>query len=161
MLDQIRKNFEYDHWANQKSLEAIQALASPPEKAVKIFGHILFAKDVWLSRLLHEDSSRYTDPWPPYRVEECGSKLGELHGIWAAYLKGLSEGDLGKDLRFKNTQGRTFEQRIGNILFQVAYHGHYHRGQLATLIALAGGKSPTTDYIAYTAFLGEGREIKE
>ena len=161
MLDQVRKNFEYDHWANRKSLEAIQALASPPEKAVRIFGHILFAKGVWLTRLLKADTSGMTDPWPPFRLEECGPKLEELHGKWKVYLEALSDGDLGKDLRFANTQGRKFEQKIVNILVHVGYHGHYHRGQLATLIAQAGGKSPMTDYGAYAGEIGEAREIKD
>lgn len=159
MLSFLTRCFEFDHWANAEALKAIEVLAAPPEKAVKIFGHILFAKEVWLVRLKRGDTARFNDPWPPYALDECGPKLEDLRGRWADHLSSLDEGQLGQRIAYQNTQGRKAEHTLLNIVTQVAFHGQYHRGQLASLIASAGGKAPGTDYISYAFKTGEGRPL--
>ena len=159
MIEQFRKNFEYDYWANDQYVKALLEMQSPPEKAVKGFGHILFALDVWLARLKGEDLSRFTDPNPSFTLVECRAKLDELHDKWKGYLTALKPEELEKKITFANTKGERYEQLVRNILVHVGYHSHYHRGQLATLVAQAGGKRPNTDYIGYTFVLGEGKKL--
>jgi len=159
LLDQIRKNFDYDQWASEKFLKALEEMPSPPEKAVKILGHILFAKDVWLARILKEDLSRFKDPYPPYTLAECRPKLDELHGKWKGYLASLNEEGLKGKFVAPNTQGKLSEHVVQNVIIQVIHHGTYHRGQLATLVAQAGGNRPGTDYISYAYELGESKFV--
>jgi hypothetical protein len=54
LLEQFRKNIEYDFWANDLFLKTLEAMSTPLEKAVKLFAHILFALDVWLALLSKE-----------------------------------------------------------------------------------------------------------
>lgn len=159
MLEQFRKNYEYDYWANDRYVKALIEMPSPPEKAVKILGHILFAMDVWLARLKKEDLSRFPTPYPSYNLAECQQKLEELHGKWRGYLSGLGPDGLSEKIDYTNTQGKRFEQVVQNVLVHVVNHSHYHRGQLATLIAQGGGKRPETDYIGYAFEIGEAKAL--
>ena len=139
MLDQFRKNYEYDYWANDKFVKALAEMAQPPEKTAKILWHILFARDVWLSR--------FADPYPPYILSECRQKLDELHEKWKKYLTNLKSENLSEKITFANTQGKRFEHIVQNVLVHVVHHSHNHRGQLATLARQGEGKRPNTDYI--------------
>jgi uncharacterized damage-inducible protein DinB len=159
LLEQFRKNFEFDYWASDKFVKAFMEMSQPPEKAVKILGHILFALDVWLARLMQEDLSRFTDPYPPYSLAECRQKLNELHEKWKKYLANLNPEDLGEKIKTTNTQGKPFEHIVQNVLVHVVNHSSYHRGQLATLIHQGEGKRPNTDYIGYATEMGESRAL--
>jgi len=149
MLDQFRKNFEYDFWATQAMIAAMEEMPQAPEKAVKIIAHISFAKNVWLARILGEDYSKITDPWPPYSMREGKEELGRLDDKWKKYLTRLSEPDLKKTCSFMTTQGTAYEQVLQDILIHVVDHGTYHRGQLASLIHQGGGKRPNVGYIGF------------
>jgi uncharacterized damage-inducible protein DinB len=159
LIEQFRKNFEYDYWANDKFVKALMEMPRPPEKAVTILGHILFALDVWLARLMKEDLSRFTTPYPPYGLSECGPKLAELHEKWRSYLFNLKPENLGEKIKTTNTQGKPFEHIVQNVLVHVVNHSSYHRGQLATLVHQGEGKRPSTDYIGYAAEIGESRAL--
>jgi uncharacterized damage-inducible protein DinB len=159
MLEQIRKNFEYDFWANDKYVKALSEMEQPPEKAVLLLSHILFALGVWLARLQKEDTSGFKDPHPSYSLEECRQKFGELHQKWRDYLGRLKPEGLEDRVVAVNTQGKVSEHIVRNILVQVMTHSPYHRGQLATLVHQAGGKRPGTDYIAYAYEIGESKFV--
>lgn len=158
-IEQIRKNYEYDYWANDQYLKALTEMSQPPEKAVQIFGHILFALGVWLARLKKEDLSTFTNPNPSYTLAECRQRLDELHEKWKAYLASLTPEGLTGTFTAPNTQGKLSEHKVQNVLFQVFTHSHYHRGQLATLVHQGGGKRPGTDYIAYAYAIGESKFV--
>jgi uncharacterized damage-inducible protein DinB len=159
MLEQFRKNFEYDYWANSQYLKALLEMTNPPEKAVKTFAHILFALEVWLARLLKEDLSRLTDPNPNTPLLECHPKLEELHRKWGAYLSSLKPEDLVKKITYPNTKGELYEQMVQAVLTHVGFHSHYHRGQLAGLVHQNGGKRPNTDYFGYALVIGDAKKL--
>ena len=159
LLEQFRKNFEYDYWANDRYVKALAEMPQPPEKAVKILGHLVFAKDVWLARLMKEDQSRFTDPNPTYSVDECRQKFQELHEKWKKYLRSITPAELQGKFTATNTQGKTSEHLVQNVLMHVIAHSHYHRGQLATLVHQGGGKRPSTDYIGYAYEIGESKFV--
>jgi len=156
LLEQLRKNFEYDRWANDRYGKALSAMTPSPEKAVKILGHILFAKDVWLARLLGEDLSRFSSPFPEQNLPDCLKKLELVQDKWGRYLAGSTEASLAETVLYTNLQGKKFRNKVQNILVHVVNHSSYHRGQLAPLVTAAGGQRPDTDYIGYVIEIGEG-----
>jgi uncharacterized damage-inducible protein DinB len=159
LLEQFRKNFEYDYWATDKFVKALFEMPQPPEKAVKILAHMLFAWDVWLARLMKEDLSGYTNPHPAYSLPECRQKSDQLHEKWKGYLAALKSESLQEKTTYTNTQGKPFEMISRNILVHVVNHSHYHRGQLAMLVAQGNGNRPTTDYSAYAFEIGEAKAL--
>jgi uncharacterized damage-inducible protein DinB len=160
LLEQYRKNFEYDYWATDKFVKALSEMTDPPEKALKLLSHILFASDVWLARLLKEDLSRFTDPNPSRSLAECRQKLEELHEKWRAYLADLDPSKMGEKFVYTNIQqGKKFEQITQNVLTHVVNHSSYHRGQLSSLVHQSGGNRPGTDYVLYALEMGEAKSL--
>jgi uncharacterized damage-inducible protein DinB len=62
VLEQFRKNYEYNYWADDLFLKALIEMPNPPAKAIELMGHLVFASDVWLARLMGEDLTRFTNP---------------------------------------------------------------------------------------------------
>ena len=48
-----------------------------------------------------------------------------------------------------NSTNDEFDNSVGEILTHVAMHGHYHRGQIARSMRLAGREPVYTDYIGF------------
>lgn len=57
LLQQFRRLFTYDEWANLEVLTAFQAGADPPPRSLKFMAHILSAQRLWLERLQHAKQS--------------------------------------------------------------------------------------------------------
>ncbi|HVM32807.1 MAG TPA: DinB family protein [bacterium] len=159
LLNQFRKNFQYNHWANDLFRTALLEMKDPPEKGLQLFRHILFAMDVWLARLQTRDLSGFKDPYPPIPLAEFGAKLEGLRAPWDSYLSQLEPGDLEKTFVFANVAGERYEQVVRNVLVHVVNHSHYHRGQLASVVHQAGGRRPNTDYNAYMVVTGEAKKL--
>ena len=143
----FKKLFAYDHWANEKVLDALEAMPSPPEEAIKKMSHLLMAKATWFSRLASldftPDLNRVLSP------AECRKLNGELKAKFEAFLIGLTEEKLSEKIAYKSTKGVPFENLLSDILAQLITHGPYHRGQIASLIKKSGGTPPATDFIVY------------
>ena len=83
-----------------------------------------------------------------------GNKLADLpllvadtEAAWVAYLSRLDERELTRTLEWQAGDGRHYRWDVEGILTQVFGHAWYHRGQIAQLVALLGGKAVDTDYI--------------
>jgi uncharacterized damage-inducible protein DinB len=148
----IQKVFEYDTWANEKVLTALEGMPNPPEEALKKISHILAAKAVWLSRI-----SEYMNPVDMSQtlsIPDCRKLNGELKAKFETLLFGLGEARLSEKIAYKNLKGQSNESLLSDILLQLITHGPYHRGQIASLIKKAEGTPPGTDFIIYA------RELK-
>jgi uncharacterized damage-inducible protein DinB len=145
MLEHIRNLFSYDGWANREVLNSLQALNTPPERSVKLLGHILSAERLWLERLLVQ---KQTSPvWPVFTIEQCKIEVDQLPGLWRNYLTSLGERGLTLSLTYKNTKGENFSSQKQDILLHVVMHSAYHRGQIAADMRAAGFAPPYTDFI--------------
>jgi len=139
--------WEFEGWANRRALESIAQLAEPDE-CLRLFGHILAAQDVWLTRLEGGDSS-HIELFPAPSVAECDAELAavELKGL--AYLADLGEDTLGRELVYTTQTGKSFPNTPRDILTHLGMHSHYHRGQIAILVRQAGATPAVTDFIVF------------
>ncbi len=149
LIDHIKRLLVYDQWAMDLLMKDVEALPSPDPTALGRLSHILFAEDVWLARLLGEDSSRFTTPWPERTLAESREKLTEMGKKWGVYLENLKDTDFGIIVSYKNTKGQPNQAAVGAILTQVFNHATYHRCQIATAIKKAGGEPHSTDFYGY------------
>jgi uncharacterized damage-inducible protein DinB len=68
MLENVRRLFSYDDWANREVLNSLQALDAPPARSVRLLAHIVSAERLWLERLL---SQKQTLPvWPQFALQQ-------------------------------------------------------------------------------------------
>lgn len=147
-LDSLRQLFEYDHWGNQESLRTIRTLETPPERALKVAGHIVGAQRVWLGRL-EAPGGDPPAPWPLMSLEDAGAAFSEMHERWKTFLASLAPGRLDEDLVHRNSKGQEFRAPVRDVLMQLVMHGAYHRGQIAAAVRDAGGTPSSTDYITW------------
>ncbi len=147
MVGELLRLFRYELWANRRVLESLQQAATPA-KAVELFAHILAAQEVWLARLRGQDSS-VLPIWPAVSLEDCHKTLERLESAFQTYVESLNENILDERIVYRNQRGDRFENTQREILTHLAFHSHYHRGQVAARLRDAGLAPNNTDFIQY------------
>ena len=147
MIELIKRLFEYDNWAIERELNALESVRDPD--ALKMLGHILSAKRIWLVRLNGEDSSSVST-FPELTLADCRKLAAELAMGFAGQLAALESGSAAEAITYKNTKGDEFTTPVIEVLTHVAFHGAYHRGQIALLMRQGGDAAVNTDYITFT-----------
>jgi uncharacterized damage-inducible protein DinB len=157
-LADIRSLYEYTEWANERMLAAIAGLSdeqytrpivSSYSSIRDTLAHIAGAEWIWMQRCRGNNPTAQ----PEWAAEAPLSRLSEnMRAVAAerrAYLDALHEGQLDDPLSYRNLKGEPFTQRLADVLFHVANHSTYHRGQLTTMIRQAGAVPPSTDLIVF------------
>jgi uncharacterized damage-inducible protein DinB len=148
MLEEIRRLYAHAAWADEAVLGALtRAGDATPFEVPEIFGHVVGAELVWLSRLRNEPPP--VAVWPEATLDTLRDLVTRSREGFAEYLAGLSEAGLDTEVRYVNSAGRAFTSRVSDILVHAALHGAYHRGQVALLLRQAGLEPAPTDYIAF------------
>jgi uncharacterized damage-inducible protein DinB len=140
--------YEHAIWANRRVLGLLRKQSQENERARILFNHVLSAEQVWMTRLCGRDSSALPI-WPHRSLDECAALMEENYARYQQFLNDLTEENLGQEVAYKNSQGQEFHTPVGDILTQVAFHGAYHRGQIATVVRDAGGEPINTDFITF------------
>ena len=147
MAANFERMWEFEGWANGRALESIKQLDEPAE-CLRLFGHILAAQRVWLTRLDGGDSSG-VELFPSPTVEQCEAELAAMEAKGQAYLGGADEGALDRQISYTNQTGKSFSNPPRDILTHLGMHSHYHRGQIALLVRQAGATPAVTDFIVF------------
>jgi uncharacterized damage-inducible protein DinB len=144
-LDDFRRLFAYDSWANQEILSSFRSVKTPPVRSLTLLAHILGTEYVWYSRLNRQASP--VAVWPQLTVDNCEQHVIALEKIWSDYLEALKPDGLALEIPYKNTKGESFTNTVGDILQHVTMHSAYHRGQIATDMRAHGHTPAYTDFI--------------
>jgi uncharacterized damage-inducible protein DinB len=144
-LEDFRRRFAYDAWANREVLAALRAAVPPPPVALDRMAHILSAEYCWFERLRQQTQTFAV--WPHFTRPECEAEAAKLAALWKDHLRTLGEADLQGSLTYKNTRGETWTNRVDDILMHVIMHSAYHRGQIASDMRTAGFTPAYTDFI--------------
>jgi uncharacterized damage-inducible protein DinB len=81
------------------------------------------------------------------KLEELPARIAKTETAWVAYLEKLDERELTRTLEWQAGDGKRYRWDIEGILTQTFGHAWYHRGQIAQLVAILGGKAEDTDYV--------------
>lgn len=144
-VDNFRRLFRYDHWANEKVSRSLKTATGTPSRSLDLLAHILGAEYVWYSRL--QRSSSPIAIWPQLTVVECEHHVLTLKDIWQGYLRNLGTDGLGSAVSYTNTKGDVFTTGISDILMHIVMHSSYHRGQIAADMRANGSTPVYTDFI--------------
>ena len=146
MNELLMRLFEHMEWANARVLEALRA--QPDAEALRLFAHVLGAEETWISRMRQRTARQPV--WPTLTLSECADLSDANRAELKELLAELGDDDLDREVRYRNSAGFEFHDRLGDILTHVAMHGSYHRGQIAKQLRALGTTPPYTDYIAFT-----------
>jgi len=78
--EMLLRFFEFDRWANQETLSALETMKNPPERAVALIAHIAATQRVWLERALSAPQS--VTVWPPWSLPKTAKELPTVLGEW-------------------------------------------------------------------------------
>jgi uncharacterized damage-inducible protein DinB len=156
-VDEIRALFDFNHWANARTLDACAALST--EGFVRPNGssfpsvrdtlaHIHGAEWVWLERWQGRfpkmPAARESDD-----LETIRARWNETGTALADFAQSRSQADLDAIHEIRTFDGTPYRHPLWQMMQHVVNHGSYHRGQIAAFLRQAGHQAQATDLIRY------------
>ena len=158
--DFLKQYFEYVIWADRLHLQVVSAL---PEEEVtrprgfsfgsilKLLQHELAAQKVWLDRFQSVPSVWFADSPEIDTLAKLAEVWGQLHQRGQSFFDSLTPEILSATFTYTSTEGPSYTQVTGDMVFHMCQHSYYHRSQLNSMIELAGGQPVSTDYCMWIA----------
>ncbi|MYM40296.1 DinB family protein [Duganella qianjiadongensis] len=147
--------FNYKQWADQRTLDAAQALATRDGAAAVAFicqqlNHMVIVEELFRARLLGETlphQATNTAVVPP--LEELGVRLARSNQWLAQFVADAREEVLQKQIPLRFMDGQPGRLSALEALFHIINHGTYHRGAIGHALDLAGAARPADTYTVY------------
>lgn len=156
--DEIRQLFDYNAWANQRSLDAAAALTA--EDFVKPLGssfssvrdtlaHVWGAEWLWLERFQGVS---------PASMPEVGqfNDLPSLQTRWQQeqqrlqkFVSTLTQDDLNRVHEYRTLNFGQYKNPLWQSMQHLVNHGTYHRGQIVTMLRQLNVKPLSSDLIHF------------
>ncbi|NHN32666.1 DinB family protein [Paenibacillus agricola] len=144
----IQKMYEHLNWANQRILETLQNVGADSQQVINLFCHILYAEQVWVTRLRGVDSSQLPI-WSEGDIAICAKLIKQNEENFKTFLTDIEKTDLDNLISYTNSTGKEFECSMRDILTHVALHGQYHRGQINSRLRADGIEPVNVDFITF------------
>ena len=156
-IEDFRTLYDYDAWANHRTLEACAALTA--EQFTRDLGssfgsvrdtlaHICGAQWIWLERW-HGRAPALPQATDYPDFESLRRRWAEVERNLLDYIASLTQDDVQRVFQIKTLAGASYAQPLSQCLQHVANHSTYHRGQVTTLLRQLGAKPVATDLIAF------------
>jgi Uncharacterized protein conserved in bacteria len=157
-ISELRDLFEYNRWAQQKTLDAAALLGSgkyaesPSGSSLSlrsVLQKLLVEEVVWLSRWEGHSLAESPD------YSECSDAVALMErwkSLWkrqTRYIESLIEDDLGNPINIRLNNGIEAVQPLGDTLAHVVNQATYLRGEASVLIKQLGGVAPDVDLFTY------------
>ena len=155
-LDYIRRVFDHLTWADTTMVAAAEVVDSP-DAAVGELAHVFGAQENWLARL--EERAATLEIWPELSRQALTPAMRRIQAGYAGYLVALRDEDLTRLVAYTNSQGRSFETAIGDILLHVALHSQYHRGKVNLLLRQSNTAPAPVDFIGFVRGVPAARTL--
>ncbi len=156
--EQIRLLYDYNSWANRRTLDACGALTD--EQFTRDLGssfrsvrdtlaHIMGAEWIWLERWHGSSPSALpkADQFPNFA--SLRQRWAEIESDLLRFVASLSQEALTGALSYRTFDGKPYSQPLWQMLQHLANHGSYHRGQVTTMLRQLGAKPISTDLIGF------------
>jgi len=157
-LDDIRILFDYNSWANQRTLDSCaplnqeqftRDLSSSFRSLRDTLVHIVHAEWIWLERWHGRSPAAPPEGLNFPDLESVRRRFAEIDRGLVDYVASLTPADLQRVLHYKTMAGAPQAQPGWQMLQHLANHGTYHRGQAATMLRQLGAKAQSTDLINF------------
>jgi len=157
-VDDFRVLYEYNSWANRRTLDSCAPLT--PEQFTRemvssfrsvrdTLAHIYGAEWLWLERWHERIPNALPSAADFPDLDSLRARWAELERNLRTFIGSLTPAGLQRVIKYKNTRGTPFEGHLEPMLSHVVNHGTYHRGQVVTLLRQLGAKPVATDLIAF------------
>jgi len=151
--------FNYFTWARNELLDAAAGLTAKQLRQADAPGgygsihdtltHMAVSEWMWLERIAGRSPTEMPSGANFADLTALRAYWDEVHSHTITYLDSLTSAELGREMHYRNTQGREFRRRVWHVLFHVVNHQTEHRAQIAALLTRAGLAPPATDLVVY------------
>lgn len=162
-MNHAKNMYKYHVWANKVLLERIKELpnnvlyeevSSSYPNIAQTFSHIYVVDVMWLQVLKGMDmqealeaSMVILEKVNSYSLDEFVKYFEELALQYEEWM--TSQRDLEQKINLNNPWSGARETAYSEILFHVANHGTYHRGNITTMLRQLGYASTMNDFCLY------------
>jgi uncharacterized damage-inducible protein DinB len=167
--DHLMSLFEYVRWADHRQMDACRSV--PSASYYKDYGfsfrtvhdtlvHMCAAQEIWLTRWESNGANspaRMLDRTDLPDLESVRVHWHALHARLGDFLHRQSTSSLSKRIEWTTTDGKFYSLPLGHLVQHCLDHSTYHRGQLNSLIRMAGG---TPVRVMYYQYLIEAHVVK-
>jgi uncharacterized damage-inducible protein DinB len=145
-IEHFRQQFEYDDWANRRTIAALEISTS--ERSLKVLGHILITKQEYFDRLHGKDSTGF-DFWPDVDLDGCRKLAAQTSENYRRLLTDSQDSGLDRIAKYKTSEGVPYENNYRELLTHVLTHSSIHRGNIVLKMREEDLEPPKIDYILY------------
>lgn len=146
MKKYFTKLYQYNQWANQRVLGALDKQQVDDEKILTIMSHVVSALFIWLSRIEGKSPAAYP-LWKQYSRTELLKMNEEITQRWIKFVENTD--DFNRELVYNNYVGDPYKNDVEQIMIHLVNHSTYHRGQVALLMRQNSFEPINTDFITY------------
>jgi uncharacterized damage-inducible protein DinB len=149
MLQLIAELFEYQAWADAKTVAAVKAHApaAEDEQLRVLLHHIVSVQRFFLTQCSGGAFDIEAEMRVPGTLQEVETIFQETHTLGLSVLGAMSPDALPGILDAPPLD--KLRPTVGAALTQAVLHSQHHRGQVATRLRVLGGVPPTVDYIIW------------
>jgi uncharacterized damage-inducible protein DinB len=156
--DEIRQLFDYNAWANQRSLDAAAALTA--EDFIKPLGssfssvrdtlaHIWGAEWLWLERFQGNSPASLPAAGQFHDLPSLQSRWPQDQQRLHKFVMALTQDDLNRVHEYRTLSFGAYKNPLWQSMQHMVNHGTYHRGQMATLLRQLNAKPLSSDLIHF------------
>jgi uncharacterized damage-inducible protein DinB len=154
MLQDVFTLYEYNRWANGRTLEAAENLGATAlmknlgnsfPSVRDTLAHILGAEWIWLRRWKGESPAKLLLVSEFPTVASLQERFGAVDVERGAFLTSLTEERLQQPFDYKDLAGNAYRLPVIQTMQHVVNHGTYHRGQVTTMLRQLGAAPIGTD----------------
>jgi uncharacterized damage-inducible protein DinB len=158
MKEHLLELTDYHFWATRKILEHIaglpdtvyhQPLVSIFPSLADVVKHLYDVDQNWLSRM-HRDFQKAVGD-----LDSISGAMDAFATLRKAMADFLKSQDPQAVVRYRNSKGEEFANRLEEIIHHMVNHGTYHRGNIAAMVRQLGHPGVSSDYIVYLRELGK------
>jgi uncharacterized damage-inducible protein DinB len=154
----LERLYDYHYWATKKLFTVVSQL-TPEQFTQPVAGsygsvrntlvHVLSAESGWLDRCGGPPRGERLNPEDYPTVESLVAAWTKIEGYMRAFLSGLKDDDLTRDVEFAFGSGPKHSVPVERLMQHAALHAVHHRGQVALLLRMLGYVPGNFDLILY------------
>jgi uncharacterized damage-inducible protein DinB len=157
-VDDIRLLYEYNSWANHRTLDACSVLTdeqftrdlnSSFRSIRDTLSHICEVEWLWLDRWRGNSANSLRSGTDFPTLDSLRRRWNEVEPALIDYVKALQPEDLDRIVEHKTTKGVPQAAPLHQMLQHLVNHGTYHRGQVATMLRQLRATPNSSDLIFF------------
>ncbi len=157
-LSDIRELYQYNQWANQRTLAATakldveaftRALGNSFSSVRDTLAHILGAEWIWLERWLGRSPNALLSAADFPTPQSLQARWKTVEHDREQFIQALTPERLQENLAYLNRAGERYAYPLWRQMAHVVNHSSYHRGQITTLLRQLGAQPAATDLLFY------------